>query len=118
VERAGEWNAHESSLDIQSDRYNVRNMNMVARCLLFFIMATAAPLPLVMAATCEPTRPDARGPFYKANAPERSKVGEGYVLSGAARSSDCSPIAGALIEFWLAGRMDGMMTSTAPPYLG
>jgi len=34
--------AHESSLDIQSDRYKFPNMNMVARCLLFFIMATAA----------------------------------------------------------------------------
>ena len=78
-------------------------MNTVARCLLFFILATAAPLPLVMAATCEPTRPDALGPLYKPNAPERPKVGEGYVLSGAVRSSDCSPIAGARIEFWLAG---------------
>ena len=30
-------------------------------------------------------------------------MGEGYVLSGVARSSDCSLIAGARIEFWLAG---------------
>jgi len=78
-------------------------MNMVARYLLFFILASIASLPPAMAATCEPTLPDALGPFYKPNAPERPKVGEGYVLSGAVRSSDCSPIAGARIEFWLAG---------------
>ena len=31
-------------------------------------------------------------------------MGEGYVLTGIVRSSrDCSPIAGARIEFWLTG---------------
>jgi protocatechuate 3,4-dioxygenase beta subunit len=44
------------------------------------------------------------GPFYKPGAPERAKVGEGYVLKGVVRSArDCSPIKGARIEFWLAG---------------
>ena len=53
---------------------------------------------------CKPTPPDALGPFYTPNAPERTSVGKGHVLSGAVRSSvDCSPIAGAQIEFWLAG---------------
>lgn len=53
---------------------------------------------------CEPTTPDMLGPFYKAGAPERSKVGEGYVLTGRVLSSeDCSPIEGARIEFWLVG---------------
>jgi len=53
---------------------------------------------------CKPTRPDALGPFYKPDAPVRAKVGEGYVLSGVVRSArDCSPLAGARIEFWLAG---------------
>lgn len=34
----------------------------------------------------------------------RSSVGTGYVLTGTVRSAtDCSPIAGAVIEFWLAG---------------
>ena len=89
---------------MQSDRHNVFPMNAVARyLLLFFILAAAAPLPPVMAATCEPTHPDALGPFYKPNAPERSKVGEGYVLNGEVRSPDCSPVTGARIEFWLAG---------------
>lgn len=53
---------------------------------------------------CKPTEPDALGPFYKPNAPIRSSVGKGYILSGVVKSSaDCSPIANAKIEFWLAG---------------
>jgi protocatechuate 3,4-dioxygenase beta subunit len=43
------------------------------------------------------------GPFYKPNAPVRSSVGEGHILRGVVRSSaDCSPIAGAQIELWMA----------------
>jgi protocatechuate 3,4-dioxygenase beta subunit len=54
--------------------------------------------------TCSPTRPDGLGPFYEPGAAVRSIVGQGYVLSGVVRSSAvCSPIAGARIEFWLAG---------------
>ncbi|HEY4690756.1 MAG TPA: hypothetical protein VIK33_15680 [Anaerolineae bacterium] len=54
--------------------------------------------------SCEPTPPDQLGPFYVPGAPERSSVGQGHVLSGVVRSSaGCSPIAGAQIEFWLAG---------------
>ena len=54
-------------------------------------------------ASCAPTRPDALGPFYVPNAPARSSVGGGHVLSGVVRSSEgCAPIAGARIEFWLA----------------
>jgi protocatechuate 3,4-dioxygenase beta subunit len=79
-------------------------MKTLVLCLSFFIfLAAEVPLPLARAATCEPTPADALGPFYKPNAPERSRVGEGYVLSGVVRSSDCSVIAGARIEFWLAG---------------
>ncbi len=51
-----------------------------------------------------PTPADALGPFYQPNAPLRASVGKGYVLSGVVKSSkDCAPIAGARIEFWLAG---------------
>ena len=50
---------------------------------------------------CTPTRPDAEGPFYEPNAPERSSVGKGHVLKGVVRSSDdCRPIPGARLEFW------------------
>lgn len=53
---------------------------------------------------CAPTPPDMLGPFYKPNAPVRSSVGTGYVLSGTVRSSaDCKPVRNAKIEFWLVG---------------
>lgn len=51
---------------------------------------------------CQPTEPDAMGPFYKPGAPERASVGQGYVLSGVVKSTTCNPIAGAQLEFWLA----------------
>lgn len=58
----------------------------------------------VVAAECTPTAPDQLGPYYAPGAPERSSVGTGYVLEGTVRSaSDCSPVPGAKVEFWLAG---------------
>ena len=53
---------------------------------------------------CQPTTPDADGPFYRPGAPERSKVGEGYLLSGTVKSAtDCSVLPGTRIEIWLNG---------------
>ena len=53
---------------------------------------------------CKPTPPDALGPFYVPNSPERTRVDAGHILCGIVRSSvDCSPVIGARIEFWLAG---------------
>ncbi len=53
---------------------------------------------------CKPTSPEGMGPFYKPGAPERSSVGEGYILTGRVKSAgDCSPIQEARIEFWLTG---------------
>lgn len=53
---------------------------------------------------CPPTPPDEIGPFYRPNAPVRSKIGGGYILSGTVRSStDCRPIPGTRIEVWQAG---------------
>lgn len=53
---------------------------------------------------CTPTPQDEIGPFYRPNAPVRSKIGEGYVLSGTVRSAaTCRPIPGARIEFWQTG---------------
>lgn len=62
-------------------------------------------LTLSSAATrCPPTEPDEVGPFYKPNAPVRSRIGTGYVLSGTVRSSnDCRPVSQARIEFWQVG---------------
>jgi protocatechuate 3,4-dioxygenase beta subunit len=42
------------------------------------------------------------GPFYKPGAPERTSVGQGYVLNGVVKSTTCRPIPGAQLEFWLA----------------
>lgn len=53
---------------------------------------------------CTPTPPDAMGPFYKRNAPERNSVGEGHVLSGTVKSAkNCAPVAQARIELWMTG---------------
>lgn len=53
--------------------------------------------------TCVPTRPDAEGPFYKANTPERSRTGKGFVVTGAVKSaSGCAPLAEARVEWWAA----------------
>ena len=53
---------------------------------------------------CPPTPAGPLGPFYEPGAPERSKVGEGYLLTGTVQSSeDCRPISEAQLEFWLAG---------------
>ncbi len=72
--------------------------------------SSGATEPAAIPEFCEPTPPDQEGPFYVPGAPVRSSVGEGHVLSGVARSSDgCAPIAGAQIEFWMAGP-DGVYT--------
>jgi catechol 1,2-dioxygenase len=43
------------------------------------------------------------GPFYEPDAPVRTRVGSGYVLSGAVLAAEeCKPIPNARIEFWLA----------------
>jgi protocatechuate 3,4-dioxygenase beta subunit len=54
--------------------------------------------------TCSPTPWDEIGPFYRPNAPERTSIGKGYILSGTVRSSgDCRPLRNARIEIWQAG---------------
>jgi virginiamycin B lyase len=69
---------------------------------------TALPTNAAKTTTCAPTSPDVLGPFYEPDAPQRSSVGEGHVLTGTVRSSiDCSPVSDAQIEIWLAGP-DGM----------
>jgi protocatechuate 3,4-dioxygenase beta subunit len=52
---------------------------------------------------CTPTKPDALGPFYTPNAPERSRTGQGLVVAGTVRStSNCQPVPGAQLEWWSA----------------
>jgi len=53
---------------------------------------------------CEPTPADYLGPFYTANTPVRSSVGQGYQLQGMVMSSaNCTPVGKAAIELWLTG---------------
>jgi protocatechuate 3,4-dioxygenase beta subunit len=71
-------------------------------------MATFTPDPTLSATAtgatnkiCLPTIDDGLSPTYKPNAPIRSSVGHGHVLTGEVLSSlDCSPIANAQLEFW------------------
>lgn len=76
---------------------------LVFACLLSVMLF----LPEVQAANapkCTPTQPDEIGPFYRPNAPVRSKLGTGYVLRGVVRdAATCLPVPGARIEFWQAG---------------
>lgn len=50
---------------------------------------------------CIPTFGDELSPSYKPNAPVRSVIGQGHILTGVVRSSvDCAPIPGAKLELW------------------
>jgi protocatechuate 3,4-dioxygenase beta subunit len=58
--------------------------------------------------TLEPTESNPAGPFYKRGAPERSVLvepgmaGTRLVLTGQVLTTDCQPVAGALLDFWQA----------------
>ncbi len=73
-------------------------------------------------ADCEPTPPDMLGPYYEPDAPVRTSVGRGYVLSGAVLAAgSCEPIPDARIEFWLAnpeGEYDDAHQATVPARAG
>jgi protocatechuate 3,4-dioxygenase beta subunit len=73
---------------------------LVGVLLWLSVLPLAAP---VAQPACTPTPPDALGPFYKANAPERDRTGQGFVISGTIRSGrDCAPLSSARIEWWSA----------------
>jgi protocatechuate 3,4-dioxygenase beta subunit len=59
--------------------------------------------PATAQSSCKATRPDALGPFYKADAPERARTGSGFVVTGAVRSvSGCQALPSARLEWWSA----------------
>ena len=79
-------------------------MTRLAGFILMFTIAVLAGRADAAAWKCAPTPQDEIGPFYKQNAPVRSKIGSGYVLEGIVRSAaTCKPIQGARVEFWQAG---------------
>ena len=62
---------------------------------------TKIPVATRTSHLCKPTLDDGVSPSYKPNAPERTVVGHGHVISGVVLSSaDCQPIAHAKLEFW------------------
>jgi protocatechuate 3,4-dioxygenase beta subunit len=82
--------------------YSIRFITALLIAAAGFVIPAEGSSP-GQAGSCKPTPPDMLGPFYKPNAPVRSRVGEGYVVGGVVRTTDCSPLNGARIEFWLAG---------------
>lgn len=88
----------------------------VSWVLALFALGLMDALPAAADYQCAPTAPDSLGPFYKPDAPMRSSVGEGYVLTGTVKSAeDCAPIPKASIEFWLTnpeGRYDDAHRAT------
>ncbi len=73
-------------------------------------------------ANCEPTPADMLGPYYEPDAPVRTSVGSGYVLSGAVLAAgSCEPLPDARIELWLAnpeGEYDDAHRATVPAGAG
>ena len=91
-----------SILRLRQRKVSVRRIGVCAAVLLLGSLVHAAEPPSPK--TCQPTRSDALGPFYKPDAPLRAEVGEGYVLQGVVRSAaNCQPLPNAVVEFWLAG---------------
>lgn len=81
-------------------------LSMVQRALLIVacVLSTLLASGQAEARRCTPTAQDEIGPFYRPDAPHRSTIGSGYLLSGVVRdAADCKPIPGARIEVWQAG---------------
>lgn len=75
-----------------------------ALVILGVVLIVSAPSASATVRSCAATRADVVGPYYKPDAPVRSKVGSGHVLQGTVRAAPtCAPIPGARIEFWLTG---------------
>jgi protocatechuate 3,4-dioxygenase beta subunit len=73
-------------------------------------IAWAAPVALDPTPACgdHPTISSSAGPFFKPDSPARTSLrepeipGTSIVLTGRVLSTDCRPIAGALLDFWHA----------------
>jgi protocatechuate 3,4-dioxygenase beta subunit len=70
---------------------------------IVLLLTAVATAPAGGQGSCSPTRPDMLGPFYKPDAPVRSRTGDGLVVTGIVRSAaTCAPLPGARIEWWSA----------------
>ncbi len=76
---------------------------MIVHGLVFVLVLVAAAVPLTAQPRCAPSRPDALGPFYTENAPERSATGRGLVVTGRVLTIErCAPLGRAKLEWWSA----------------
>jgi hypothetical protein len=70
---------------------------------LLVALTPSLPAPRIAVAVfrCTPTKGDELSPSYKPDAPVRSVVGHGHILTGIVRSSvDCTPIPDVKLELW------------------
>lgn len=80
---------------------------ILATSLGAFTGAAGGAAPPSAASRCPLTAGDGADTFYTPNAPVRSHIGSGFVLTGVVRSGiDCTAMSGARVEFWLR-RPDG-----------
>ena len=86
-------------------KQTMQHLLFTSLILLFSLSANPEAMSAEMPAyACEPTAEDEMGPLYVQGAPERNQIGTGYLLMGRVKSAaDCTPIAGAMIEIWMAG---------------
>ena len=79
---------------------------MVKRALLPYVVAAVLVVLAggPVAAQCKASPGAPLDDSYSPAAPKRAVVGSGLVVTGTIRaSSDCLPIAGATVEYWMAG---------------
>ena len=75
----------------------------MTRLVLAIALVLIAAPATAQAPACAPTKPDMLGPFYKADAPQRSATGQGLKVTGTVRSAkNCAPLTGARLEWWSA----------------
>ena len=76
---------------------------MIRGIMVLLLLITASTSVAAQERSCPPTPPDMLGPFYKPNAPERTRTGTGIVVVGAVRSAKgCAALPGARVEWWSA----------------
>ena len=82
----------------------MRTIEAMLRAVLVVVLLIAASTTApAQERACAPTPPDMLGPFYKPNAPERSRTGSGVVVAGTVRSAKgCTALPGARVEWWSA----------------
>jgi protocatechuate 3,4-dioxygenase beta subunit len=116
AKQAGGLDEATTEQDGQSGETTVEQDNQPAETLTVQIdatsTATAEPGQSRPAPACdgepEPTASNAEGPFYKSGAPERTVLvepdmtGTRLLLTGQVLTTDCQPVAGALLDFWQA----------------